>query len=240
MYRFMEDFRLERLAEAVAKDLGSDPELWFEPGGYESVALAILNAIYSTGNKFSGVLNALNNYRAEREGDGFEPDQDSAADLIAAVASWGGTQGLVARTNKWKTSTAPGAPHKAEAALGAARILDSHNLGTVPRVRKRLADPDAQANEPAKREWLGLPGQRSGLTWTYFLMLCGVPGVKADRMVIRYVNGALDEKIGSREAAELVSRVADRLDVTHNKLDHAIWRKESGRPYLLEEAPAAI
>lgn len=222
------------LAARVAADFGEDPGRWFEPGVYESVALAVLNSIYSTGHHFTGVLNALDRYRAARIADGFDPDRDSAADLVAAVDRWGGVPGLVQRTNNWATSSKNGAPRKADAALGAARILSSEGLNTVEEVRAALSDPEAQETSPAKKQWLRLPGQRSGLTWTYFLMLCGVPGVKADRMVVRYISTALGHHIDPKEAAWLVGQLADHLDVTRNKLDHTIWRLESGRAYLIE------
>jgi len=60
------------------------------------------------------------------------------------------------------------------------------------------------------------------------LMLAGVPGVKADRMVLRYVSGALGHVVGAVEAATLVSGLADSRGPSRTKLDHAIWRRESG------------
>lgn len=70
---------------------------------------------------------------------------------------------------------------------------------------------------------------------TYFLMLCGVPGVKADRMVVANVSKAVDRSVTPAEASALVGALADRLSVGHIKLDHAIWRKESGREVYLEQ-----
>lgn len=61
-------------------------------------------------------------------------------------------------------------------------------------------------------------------------MLCGVPGVKADRMVVRFVHRAVGEDVGPAGAAALVQEVAERMGVSFSTLDHAIWRKESGRP----------
>ncbi|MFN2319004.1 MAG: hypothetical protein ABR500_04920 [Dermatophilaceae bacterium] len=110
------DPRVERLASVLEGDLGTDPARWFHPAGYDSVALAVLDSIYSTGNQYTGVVNALNKYRAARRGEGRDPDHDGAGDLVAAVDRWGGTSALVERTNKWKTSTKAGAPSKAEAA----------------------------------------------------------------------------------------------------------------------------
>ena len=103
-------------------------------------------------------------------------------------------------------------------------------------VREQLGTVELQEASPVKSEWLSVRGQRSGLTWNYFLMLARVQGVKADRMVIRYVSRALDRHVKQEEAATLVRGVAERMDVDTIRLDHAIWRKESGREiYLAEE-----
>lgn len=85
-----------------------------------------------------------------------------------------------------------------------------------------------------KRAWVSLPGQRSGITWNYFLMLAGIPGVKADRMIIGYTNRALGRSVTAKEAGSLVGVVADQLGVSRTLLDHAIWRLESGRPVFLD------
>ncbi|MGW0436770.1 hypothetical protein ACWDV4_30030 [Micromonospora sp. NPDC003197] len=43
----------------------------------------------------------------------------------------------------------------------------------------------------ARKLWLAVPGQGSGLSWNYLLMLIGCPGVRADRMDCRFVAAAL-------------------------------------------------
>lgn len=220
---------LELLAAAVDRDLGKDDSRWFHPRGYDSVAIAILDSIYSTGNRYSRVTNALNRYRKARSSDGADPTNDTASDLISAVARWGGITGLVEKTNRWKTSTQQGAPTKAEAALNAAEILAAHNLETVADVQKALTSKDQQEVSPVKKQWLDITGQRSGLTWTYFLMLCQIPGVKADRMIVRYVKSALDREIAAKEASSLVGALAQTRGISEIRLDHTIWRKESGR-----------
>ena len=225
------------LISRIHADLGEDHERWFDPEGYQSVALAILDSIYSTGHHYTSVLNAVEKYRAARRAEGADPQQDTAQDLIDATNHWGGTEGLVERTNRWPVSTKPGAPRKADAAYGAAQALVRHDLITRPDVVRELSDPARQEAAPIKKEWLALPGQGSGLTWTYFLMLCGVPGVKADRMIVRYVSEALGRSVDSRTAAVLVGAVADQMPVTRSKLDHAIWRKESGREVYINDEP---
>ncbi|GAA4883538.1 heme peroxidase [Serinicoccus chungangensis] len=231
----MSEAMLEQLSRAVKRDLGTDADRWFRPAGYESAALAVIDSIYSTGNHYTGVINAVNRYRRARIDEGANPDRDGARELVSAVDRWGGVDGLIERTNKWKTSTRAGAPTKAEAAYGAAEALVEQGMDSVIDVRGALAGREKQESSPLKRRWLNLPGQRSGLTWTYFLMLCGVPGVKADRMVVGYVSRVFGQEVSGERARELVGGVARQLETNELHLDHAIWRHESGRAVFLGE-----
>lgn len=232
----MVDFKpdeVERLAEAIRTDLGDDAR-WFHPDGYRSVALCLIDSIYSTGNHYTGVVDAVNKYKQRRAGEGADGSVDSATDLLSAAARWGGPDALAESTKRWRCWANRSAPYKSMAVLQAAQLLVDADIETVPDVQHALMDADAQARSPLKRKWLALPGQRSGLTWTYFLMLCGVPGVKADRMVVRYVERVLGRPIDPHEAALLVGDVADRRNLPRNLLDHAIWRQESGRPIYID------
>ena len=69
-------------------------------------------------------------------------------------------------------------------------------------------------------------------------MLVGVPGVKADRMIVRFVTQVLERprKVSRKEASRLIEEVADIMDVNYIYLDHTIWRFQSGRPYLQEDS----
>ncbi|MFC6704862.1 hypothetical protein [Flexivirga alba] len=222
---------IDLLETAVSDDLG-DHTRWFEPGGYSSVALCLIDSIYSTGNHYTGVIDAVRKYR-ERRGINASAD-DTASDLASAVKNWGGADALANTTKRWRCWPSTKAPYKADAVLRAAEILAAHRIETIDDVRERLGTPEQQDESPAKKEWLRLPGQRSGLTWTYFLMLAGVPGVKADRMVVRHVSRVLRRDVDPREAARIVSEVATRRNVSRTKLDHAIWRFESGRAVYIE------
>ena len=66
-------------------------------------------------------------------------------------------------------------------------------------------------------------------------MLCGVPGVKADRMVVGYVGRVVEQEVSGERARELVGGVARKLETNELHLDHAIWRHESGRAVFLDE-----
>ena len=57
-------------------------------------------------------------------------------------------------------------------------------------------------------------------------MLCELPGVKADRMVIRFVADALgiaEAAVPAERANALVTRAADAVGRDPRYLDYAIW-----------------
>lgn len=223
------------LRARIKKLFGTDPEGWYRPDGYQSVALAILDSIYSTGHRYQGVINLIDRYCELRRKEEANPKIDTATDLIEAFNRWGGVEGFALKTkNRWRTSSSLQAPYKAYAALEAAKILAAHSIETASDVVDRLTERESREHSDIAKEWLAITGQSSGLTWNYFLMLLGVPGVKADRMVIRFVTKALGrpKDVSAKEASRLVEAVADDLKLNYIQLDHTIWRYQSNRDYL--------
>ena len=78
----------------------------------------------------------------------------------------------------------------------------------------------------AEQEWLKIPGQGSGLSWSYLLMLAWRQHVKPDRMVIGFVADALGHRPTAAQAADLVHDAAAVLRVAVTTLDHHIWRHQ--------------
>jgi hypothetical protein len=90
----------------------------------------------------------------------------------------------------------------------------------------------ADTIEEAESRILDIPGQRSGISFEYFMMLAGDDSrIKPDRMVRRFVADALQvplEKISERRSARLLGLASrDLLRTDENwtpcRLDHAIW-----------------
>ena len=73
------------------------------------------------------------------------------------------------------------------------------------------------------------------MTYSYLLLLAGLPSVKPDRMVLRFLERALGTGVPmtTDRAFELVMSAADTLDVSPRTLDHVIWRAASGRELTL-------
>ncbi|WP_230082736.1 hypothetical protein [Arsenicicoccus cauae] len=76
------------------------------------------------------------------------------------------------------------------------------------------------------------------MTYSYLLLLAGLPSVKPDRMVLRFLQQALgaDATLTTNHAVELVMAAAQELEVSPRTLDHVIWRAASGRE-LTDQTP---
>ncbi|GAA1481290.1 heme peroxidase [Gordonia sinesedis] len=221
---------LARLTTACERDLG-DPALWFRPDGYpNSLALCTIDSIYSTGSHYNSVVNVIKRYVTYRSDHGGNAYTDGLAELVATFEALDGASSWATKIgNQKKVSTRPGAVLKSTAVETAARSLLRLRVDTTDDLRMSAAN---EKPEP-KQEWVKVPGQRSGVTWEYCQMLAGIPGVKADRMVVRYVARTLGvdtSDVSPHRAASLVSAVGAAKDWNVIHLDHAIWRFESGRP----------
>jgi hypothetical protein len=71
-----------------------------------------------------------------------------------------------------------------------------------------------------------VPGQRSGISWRYFLILNRIEEVKPDRMVQRFVERAMGSELGINEVAVLVAAAAAQVGQTPRHVDHRIWSYE--------------
>ena len=214
----------DREVEAVLGrvEVLGDPAIWEPPGEYAGTAIAVLASIWSIGVRYQSVDRVLERYRALRAG--VDADADTPADLAAVIERVGGPDAFAdAMQNRQRTSTRNGIL-KAEAVLLAARHL--RELGITAPLDLVAATPDTL--DAIRARWVTVPGQRSGISFDAFLMVSGRPGVKADRMIRRFVAAALGRTVSAERAGALVREAAGRLEVDDRTLDYAIWRYESG------------
>lgn len=104
-----------------------------------------------------------------------------------------------------------------------ARTLVSFGVDSAEDVRARNTEaPNELHRAITKERGVGDAGA------TYFLMLLGVPGVKADVMIQRFVARALSaERVAPPYSQALVFAAAAELEADLLTLDHAIWNHES-------------
>jgi hypothetical protein len=225
--------------DAVAEDDGIDamlvavralgrPDRWETPDGYASVGLAVIDAVWSIGVRWEGVRNVVARYRAERLAAGHDPERDRPRDVRELIEACGGPEAFAdLMHNRQRTSTRNGIL-KAEAVLREVRMLESERVATPA----GLVAASPQRLEHLRARWSEVPGQGSGVSWRAFSMLVGLQEVKPDRMIRRFVAGALGrasaQAVGVEEARELVLATAARLGVPARALDYAIWAHQSG------------
>ena len=208
------------------RDSLGDKTLWITPDGYpNSLALCLIDSIYSTGSHYSSVVNVVNRYRATRG------HNDGASALLESISAAGGPREW-ARTvagNMKPANTKEGAPLKAEVIQSAAELMVAHGVDTVEGLVAAVRD-NPRSN-PIHDAWKKLPSQGSGVTYSYLLLLAGLPSVKPDRMVRRFLQQALgvDAELTTDHAIELIMAAAGKLEVSPRTLDHVIWRAASGR-----------
>jgi hypothetical protein len=220
------DDALAAMLATVDRLLGS-ADGWRTPDGYDSVGLALIDAVWSIGVRYQSVEKVIARYRAERLAAGGDPDGDRPEDVRRFVESIGGSEAFAARMgNRQRTSTRNGIL-KAEAVLREARILEREGVA----VPADLAGADQERLDHLRRQWSSVPGQGSGVSWRAFAMLVGLADVKPDRMVRRFVAAALgrpnQNAVGADQARDLVMATAARLGVPPRDLDYAIWAYQS-------------
>ena len=223
----------------VCRDIFGDEARWITADGYpHSLALCIIDSIYSTGSNYQAVINVVNEYRAYRRAQGGDADHDGTKELLATFNEAGGSAGWAELVNNRKPAhTKANAPLKAEVIRQAAEVLHC-KLGYRTREDLHTAYANDENLEDLKKAWLKLPSQRSGVTYNYLLILAGFQSVKPDRMVIRFIEEHVDlagRRLTPTEAAELIKKVAGLYPTQPRRLDHVIWRHVSGREVFREE-----
>lgn len=204
----------------VATHLGDDWVEW--PGGRPGEAeVALVDAVMSIRARYgrpggmqddvllapTGVHRAVAAYRALR-GSGRLDDLRVLAQMdVGSLERAVGSQ---------KTAGVP----KAEAIVRAASALV--DVGVL------AADDVEPANPRQKRAYTSVRGL-GWVTWEYFGMLLGRPGVKADRWVVQAVRNAVRRPVTPTVARDVVLGAAAALERSPTVLEHALWAFERSR-----------
>lgn len=203
----------QRLADYCRRTLDFASATLGEEFGYSSVALCVIDAVWSIGVRYEGVTNVIRRYCSYV---GATPD-----DCMTTLSTL--TTDVAARgiefyadhvfQNRQRTSTRGGIL-KAEAVYRYASVLRDHGIDTLSDVRSALP------NEAMEEQLGRIPGHGSGIAVKYFLMLTGsYDQVKPDRMILRYVEAAVGRQVGMAEAERLLAQATGVLRSDHPQLD---------------------
>jgi hypothetical protein len=193
---------------AVNRALPGELTEW--PGGYPGeIEAALIDAVLSIranyGQPHNGVRGAVRAWRKWRE-----------EVLVDDLAAFDQVDAESLATILEKRQRLSGGALKSAAIIEAAQNLRTAGVLHASQVRV-----DSSEQKAAYRSVRGL----GPVTWVYFLMLLGKPGVKADTWIIRFVEESLDQdrRVGPDEARELLVAAAGELGVDASRLDHNVW-----------------
>lgn len=206
---------------------------------YQSITLCLIDAIFSINVRYEGVKNVVRNYcetyrlQERRVSAARLPplaDQDSIAKLVLRIQKRG-SEAFASEVlqNRCRTSPTNGIL-KAEAVFRLAKILKRHGVNYLQDV------PVILKNELIEAEFRTVPGQRSGISFKYFLMETGREElVKPDRMLLDWLERTLNRRVSAPQAQSLLKDAAANLrskfpKVTPRQLDLLIWNHERKHP----------
>jgi hypothetical protein len=226
--------RLIRHSDKSRMDLAKEAE--GPPSYWAALPLCIIDAVFSIGVRYPGVEKIVSRW-CETQEPSWEQEAPcrptsnigpTVRDFVEIIHCRlkGGCSYENLFGNRWRTSSRNGIL-KADAVRRFAEKLLDAGVNTFSDVRNH------GKLEVARERVSEIPGQRSGLSFKYFLMLTGEEDyVKPDRHVRRFVNDALcldwRRLVSEERAEELVREAAFRLrtdypGLTPARLDLAIW-----------------
>lgn len=207
---------------AVLTAVNDIPEHYFTAyqGGWKNeISTSLIDAVFSMRSTYrakdptKGVLGRVKTFR-----DTFPHIKND----LSALAELGSTP-----LNDIMGSSRTAGRLKSDAVLDAARLFLEAGVPSA-------AIFSAATPQEMKRIYTGVRGL-GPVTFEYFAMLLGSPGVKADRMIVRFVNNSLKavniNPVTAETARMIVIEAHEECQkgetLTH--FDHAIWRFQSDR-----------
>lgn len=226
--------------------------------GYRSVALAIIDAVFSANAQYGGVINVLNRTKPYLEkwfgtsgesGGTFE--QVGAEALVTVYSNFekkvGPDVASYLAENLYQNRARIGGHLKSAVVREVAarlisiedRVRELHITGPLNTAKDFDAiwtgSNGAKVGEAIMQDLCAIPGIGVA-TSRYLLLLLGGPYVKPDRMTMRFVqrvlnNGAILEADTMRILEAAIQQAREEQGWTYStpRIDHLIWQLESGR-----------
>jgi hypothetical protein len=197
---------------------------------YAAVPLCVIDAVFSLGVRYESTWRTVCDWSKRYNWEmcrWLAPEERTVTDFINILKPYEVNFEKMAREvfcNSQRTSSRSGIL-KAEAVYLFSTTLQRFGVETLADALR--CKPHSEMRNAIER----IPGQGSGLSYNYFLMLAGREDVvKADRMVSRFVADALGlHDINPHRAEELVQKASailryDFPQLTSAQLDSEIWK----------------
>ena len=199
---------------------------------YSSLPLCVIDAVFSIGIRYTITRNVVNNFctkikinRSRKYGNTYPSIEnqfsiESLLNLYNQFSIDDITDTFFRSRNR--TSTKNGIL-KSEAVLHFATVLKKNEINYFQDL------PPFIGNEEFENCLKEIPGQGSGISTSYFYMLAGEENfIKADRMIIRFIQKCIHRTPTANEASRLIINALEILkeefpNLTPRILDHVIW-----------------
>lgn len=220
---------LEALIQACLEKLLPTPE-WKVPKGYpDSLALCIIDAIWSNNNRYPIVHGVIERYRSRRRR-WSNADKDGVPELLQFYETVGGVAAFIDQVGtRNRLSNQLDSPQKGEAVRLIANAFQDLGVNTAAQFRQI---DGTELGDQLKSMWVTIPHQSSEVSWHYLRALVGLPDVIPDHAVVRFIADALgidETDIDPDRAIALVQAAARHFGVDQRALDHEIWEYQSGK-----------
>lgn len=131
--------------------------------------------------------------------------------------------------NRQRTSTTSGIL-KAQAVLECAKVLKRFGITKIDDFKKSVKNPEKLSE--IEKEFAGVPGQGSGISFRYLGMLCGSDTIKPDRHILAFLKDTLDREIKKEEASDIFQQArkeleAEGVDISLREMDYLVWNSRA-------------
>ncbi len=200
---------------------------------YKSLPICIIDAVFSIGIRYTITRNVVKNFcekaqiqQLREHGSEFPPiERQFSVESLLKLYDEYSIDEMTDSFYKNRNRTSPQSGIlKSEAVLMFAKVLENYGINYFQDLSGLICDDEF---ENAIKM---IPGQRSGISTSYFFMLAGEDNfIKADRMIIRFIEYCIGRVVDVDQASSLIIGAIDILkeefpDLTPRKLDHEIWK----------------
>jgi hypothetical protein len=201
---------------------------------YSCVPLCIIDAVFSMGVRYESTRRTVREFCTKHRWGISRSEaviEHTVSEFLQILAPFENQfESADVFRNKQRTSSRSGIT-KAESVYRFAKTLQRYEIET-------FSDALSRGKNPRLKEAVrGIPGQSSGISFAYFLILVGHRDVvKPDRMIRRFVAAAIGRATISQDYVdELVVSASDALidelpNLVPAVLDNAIWKYQKGAP----------
>jgi hypothetical protein len=200
---------------------------------YKSLPLCVIDAVFSIGIRYTITRNVVKNFCTEMKIERLR----KYGSIYPSIENQFSIESLLNLYNQFsideitdsffhsrnRTSSKHGIL-KSEAVLHFATVLTKYEINYFQDLSLFIG------NNEFENYIKEIPGQGSGISTSYFYMLAGEENfIKADRMIIRFIESCIHRITAANEASRLITDALEILKeesptLTPRILDHEIWK----------------